>query len=690
LSRPIPADGAEKKAALSRDLSEFLIELSIAVHRFAMYPPEHPSLRPATENVIQGLATLLQDRPMLAIGIAPRQLVIQDVATDERHPVLSDLARRLHGHQLSALTFERGTTLDELETLLRALSEEPERGGEALGLLPEDLFPRWEHLRVDPIAYDRLVYAGEGVRPRSQQIWLRMAQAALGGEEIEGEGPDARSLARVMEERAGDTAYDKVIVGYLLQLAEELKGARGAMAEEIRQKMSELIREVSPEALQRIIQLGGTAGERRRLLREANRGGVSVDGVIRIMEAAAGAEGQSISSSLTRLLSKLAIHAESGSGVLRAEAESAVRENVEELISDWELTDPNPDAYTLMLDRMARSTRGLGAAGRGRGAGEEEEDRLSGAERLIQMSLEVDAFGPTVQKAVIDLVEDGAMARVLELIESAPPGSRVASTLRTHLLTPAQLKRLLAGEDVDDESLRVMVAQLGTEAIDPLFTYLRDSESRAVRRKIFDVLLTMGEPVALAAVEHLRDERWFVKRNMLALLQRFDALPDGFSPLLHLQNPDPRVRREALPLALHLPATRTRALAMALADEDERIVRTALLEVQSGLPETLVPVVVNRIIRSESFPMLRSLAVRAVGTVAAPLTLETFLEVCLGGRTLFGKARLAPKSPELLIALAGLVRFWPEEPRVQDFISLARKSGDLQIQNAVEGGGRDR
>ena len=37
---------------MSRDLTEFLIQLSIAVHRFSMYPPGHPSLEPAAEGVV--------------------------------------------------------------------------------------------------------------------------------------------------------------------------------------------------------------------------------------------------------------------------------------------------------------------------------------------------------------------------------------------------------------------------------------------------------------------------------------------------------------------------------------------------------------------------------------------------------------------------------------------------------------
>ena len=76
--------GETKHAVLSRELSEFLIELSIAVHRYAMYPPGHPSLRPAVENAVGRLGEIFMDRRTVSIGVANRQLVIEGVATDPR------------------------------------------------------------------------------------------------------------------------------------------------------------------------------------------------------------------------------------------------------------------------------------------------------------------------------------------------------------------------------------------------------------------------------------------------------------------------------------------------------------------------------------------------------------------------------------------------------------------------------
>src|SRR5439155_1075262 len=88
------------RATLSRDLADFLIELSIALHKHAMYPEGHPSLAPAAAAVTRRAAQLLEDRATVSLGVARNQLVIEGVATDPKHPVLRELAGRLHRHHL--------------------------------------------------------------------------------------------------------------------------------------------------------------------------------------------------------------------------------------------------------------------------------------------------------------------------------------------------------------------------------------------------------------------------------------------------------------------------------------------------------------------------------------------------------------------------------------------------------------
>ena len=80
----VPAEEKVGHSALSSDLADVLIELSIALHKHAMYPEGHPSLSPACERVAQRLDPLLAERGTLSLGVARDQLVIEGVATDPK------------------------------------------------------------------------------------------------------------------------------------------------------------------------------------------------------------------------------------------------------------------------------------------------------------------------------------------------------------------------------------------------------------------------------------------------------------------------------------------------------------------------------------------------------------------------------------------------------------------------------
>src|SRR5438046_7767625 len=144
-------------ATLSRDLADFLVELSITLNKHAIYPTSHPLLDVAVDGVANRIGSLfVGDRDSLSIGVARRQLIIEGVATDPLNPVLKELAQRLHDHHVGAVKLVRGITRDELAEALAALSVDPVRAEKPLGLDSARLAEVWEHVRFFPLTYDRL------------------------------------------------------------------------------------------------------------------------------------------------------------------------------------------------------------------------------------------------------------------------------------------------------------------------------------------------------------------------------------------------------------------------------------------------------------------------------------------------------------------------------------------------------
>src|SRR3989442_13812788 len=81
---------------------------------------------------------------------------------------------------------------------------------------------------------------------------------------------------------------------------------------------------------------------------------MAVEAVLDILKAAAETSHETISHSLVRLLSKLAVHAEAGAAPVRPQADAALREQVQQLLAGGAPPRPNPRAYGEGLQPLAR------------------------------------------------------------------------------------------------------------------------------------------------------------------------------------------------------------------------------------------------------------------------------------------------------------------------------------------------
>ncbi|MDQ3223506.1 MAG: hypothetical protein M3Q75_08580 [Gemmatimonadota bacterium] len=172
---------------------------------------------------------------------------------------------------------------------------------------------------------------------------------------------DPLVVAQAIGRKSGEVAYDRVVLGYLSRVAEEMSGRKGVEADQFSERLSGLIDALDPGILRRLLETGADQAGRRRFVLNVSQV-LAADAVMEVLEAAANASHQTISHRLLNLLHKLAHHAEEGPAEIRAEAEGALRHNVARLIGDWELEDPNPERYTAVLESMVRSTPG-GAGG---------------------------------------------------------------------------------------------------------------------------------------------------------------------------------------------------------------------------------------------------------------------------------------------------------------------------------------
>lgn len=668
------------RPTLSRDLSEFFVELSIAVHRHSMYPSGHPALMPAIESVTRRAERLLQDRPSIAFGIARWELIIDGVTSDPDQPVLRRLADGLHRHHIGALSIMPGVDARELGEALRALSAEPEREG-PVGLKLD--VPHWPHIKVQPLTFDGLTLVGDAASggsagleqpSQSSDLWVSLARAALSSDGSDvGPPPSEFAIAQAIDQ---DTSRDQVIVSHLQQIARELTTASDQGAQELKLRTSRLIASLNPGTLRRLLAMSGDWQQRAQFVRAVTRG-LPVDAVLTIVNASADASGQTISHGLIRMLTKLAAHAERGSDLIRPRADVELREQVGRLLEDWHLEDPNPETYGRVLEHLAGSWTDTSSS-RSPAAAEPEPMRL------LQMSLEADAFGPLTDRAIDQAIAAGQLTALLELIASPPEGGQTgADMILARLTRPENLKGLLASDRFDASGLDHLLPRLSVDGYDPLLEALSSSPSRIVRRRLLDLLGRTPVDISPLIISRLTDERWYVQRNMLTLLARSRNVPPGFSVTPWTHHADARVRSEAIRLQLLLPNERDAAVDAALNDSDSRIVHLGLTAIGDTAPPRLLNRVIDLALASDLGNDSRLLAVNSLTRARRADVLEAFLQLSVGGRSLFGRIRLPPKTPVLVAVIRALATTWADEPRASGVLAAAARSSDPELRQAV-------
>jgi hypothetical protein len=159
--------------------------------------------------------------------------------------------------------------------------------------------------------------------------------------------------------------------------------------------------------------------------------------------------------------------------------------------------------------------------------------------------------------------------------------------------------------------------------------------------------------------------------------------PPEFDPVTYLGNHDVRVRREAIKLALRVPAHRDGAVCAGLEDQDEQVVSFALRAATEGCPARALPIVLAQLERGDWSSDVRAQFVRALATIPSPRARDWLVRRCRARRWWLRRIRLAPKNPELLAALAGLAAGWSRDPNAFAVLALARASNDPDLRAAA-------
>jgi hypothetical protein len=680
--RAAPSDDGDD---LSPEAGRALRELASTLGKFAMYPDGHPTLGPAADELSDRLGTVIGHRDGLEVEVRRRRLVVGDASTDPDNPLLAGLARRLHQHQLRVLSFRPGLTRDELKELLAALARDPARAaGDPLGLADEG--GRWEHVdlvgrRYDPLRLDSGV-SGEpspdGRASEEPPVGSRLAGADL----LERRPSE---VARAVEDRLEEEDLDRVVAFQLLRMTERLGEASGDEAEEVRERLSRVVLSLPSEVLEMLLGLLEDERGDEELLLAAARS-MEVEATLKLVQTAASRRDgrEVIAEWLLELVLKLSMYGggegeEDGNGDGPPSRGREVDELVERILDAWDLDDPRPPVYQTALHRMARNPP--------RDAGLSERRARSifiSPERVLKMGLELDESAEFVRDAAEQMLASERFGALAGMLEKVPGDHGLARRLWARMSERDMVERILAADPPGFPLLEQLVGVAGVDLAPPLLDALSSqrSESRVYWRKVFNLLLEIGEDVLPLVPGRLDDDRWYVRRNMLALLRELPDRPDGFSALPFLDDEDPRVRAEALSLALEDAEEREPAIVEGLRDGDTRMVGLALSAAESDRPAAAVQPLVEMAADPDQASSHRLRAVRLLAGAEDPDALQALLDLVWRRKWLFWR-EIAAGSPLVVQALEAMREGWSDEPSVRKALEAAARSDDASVRRAA-------
>jgi hypothetical protein len=302
---------------------------------------------------------------------------------------------------------------------------------------------------------------------------------------------------------------------------------------------------------------------------------------------------------------------------------------------------------------------------------------------ILRMALELGSAGPAVFGAVEALLARRELGGVTRMLEAATQGP-CTEEIWSHVATAERLACELQATPLDQDAVAILVKRIGAGATSSLLDRLTTADDRSTRAAVLKQLLALGPEVGRLAVERLTGAPWYVQRNILLLIGRLGTWPEGFSPLSYAAHPDPRIRREAVKLLLESPGHTKDGILLGLRDADDGIATLSATTALESCPVEALALVSRLASDERRMPELRALALRILARTRAPEALRLLLVLAVSRRRLFGR-RLAPKSPVLLAALAGLASFWREDPAAMDVLSQAYQHSDPEIRAAAGG-----
>lgn len=584
-------------------LTAFLHKLNVSRRKLSLYPPEHPQITASVDNTLDILKELFHSDPTITLGISPDALYFEQLWLDKEDSTNQQFAKFFSELGIASITFRsglKGSELIRFNQLLRSDRNTIESFGGLDKLLEQQ---QVEHISVVLIDYDAFQANQDftGQEPAAENLlWENFIHGLHNGSLDFGGLEDPLNLSAV----AG--IFNQKLVGNQSEREQSSQSIGLFIENSIQQsgdlsrtdnnkKLVALLEQLSPEAQQEFLNSAFHTLDRHR------------DDAPHILEkipshllqntiAGKNRQDLNLSSRLFGLINNLAnTPTQTFNHNIRAKSaqfsEDMVRARLDVLFSEEQQDLYMPDNYQAALLRI------LGDNVIGSIPDDEKEKLKSQIENQeVEQNCAAIIFEmlhkqfdsaqeESVQQNLLDLsryfLDTGNFVSLRDIHDNWSKylfsGNSSASIFDEKVLSnhaqPTFMAEVLDGIDLWGEEKHQEIADyivaVGEPYSELVIEYLGLAPKWSERQLWMEILEGIGGDAQQMIVHSLKDERWYLVRNLLIVLGK-DLAPSSTKVIHQLAgHPHPKVRVEAMRNLFNCnPATANRQLLKELQNED--------------------------------------------------------------------------------------------------------------------------
>jgi len=723
LSSAQPPDQASRSLDLKL-LVAFLQTLNIARRNLSAYPPDHPMVSTSLQRVVETLRSLLEFREHLSLGVGQDNLFLGSNALDPKNPVFRDLARTLFRMGVAAIAFHRNLTIAEASRLCTLLQPKTE-SGPVTPLAQQLQQERIRYVQVKGIDYTAIRTVDPALNskedtsqliPVSSNIWERFVQGILRQQALDYDGNllqdfDPHKLAEfISKRRKTPEGKDAGIIAENDSFWRQLTDAEVVSETQRKdlEKIGEFIQKLSPELRRQFLDstFNGMASRQETAEKVFSR--FPCELLLEVLEDI-GKKQAVVSPMVLSLLSKLAKNkgkSTSDADLAHQTDRTILEKKLRTIFREDESEQFNPQAYQSILDEIVARDE----------LSSPDLQQLEELKKdLLDQNIEHQASTVILELLKLVPVEEQAdilRRNLLELSEHFLGTGGFSSLVEIHNKLRSDLKNrpdlppkvIQELEDIFGrpefvtevlDGLHIwgkekyadisrLIVQVGAPFAAPIVDRLGTESSMSLRRYFMARLVELGDSALRAILPSLRDERWFLVRNLVIILRELNRPEAASSIRPLLQHDDQRVRQEVLKtLLFYRDPQANDHIRLELAEKDhDRILNAVVLAEQSRSPEILADLLalLRRWEWRANGYELKSAVVKTLGEIGDAQALPLLVQLIHSGNILH--PRLHSRLQENIVR--SFAKYPPQDVSIPlEKLTHSRKKNLARIANAA-------